>query len=308
MKQLHFFFALFLSFVLIQCYQPVDPIDKDLQLAKGPHGGGGHTETLTNNLSFPALLADNFTITPITASSFTVEYIGPFTGITTDQYDFVSVNGPWYAQKVEGNIWQADYNSVTNIEVSFVDWGDAIEAVDPKIGRPYRVELALYSELTNPMTAFKMTELAFPSSPQETQGTNKFTYESYYASIATSKGSIVIQRYDEGAVLSWNGTSWDGAYDPETGFGFAQELNVGGKYIFGASTGGWKPTQMGEYRITFYFEEGSGVSLSNAQIGDYAYPDPVVPKTAENNQPFVDATNNLTYVDVTVVQSGGGGH
>jgi hypothetical protein len=283
-------------------------------LGKGPggskgggKGGGGHTETQGNNLSFPALLADGFSLTPITEHLFTVEYTGPYTGITTEQYYYLMGNGPWYAQKVEGNVWQAEYANVDDVRVSFIDWGDAMESVDPKIDRPYRLELALYAQLNQPMMGYKMAELAFPSSPQETQGTNKTTYDSDYATVATPKGKLVVQRYEPGAVLTWNGISWDGAYAPETGFGFAQELNVGGKYIFGASQGGWKPSVLGEYRVTFYFETGSGVSLESALIGDYAYPEPIVPKVAENNQPMVDVLNNLTYVDVTVVQSGGGG-
>jgi hypothetical protein len=97
------------------------------------------------------------------------------------------------------------------------------------------------------------------------------------------------------------------AHAPETGFGFAQELNVGGKYIFGASTGGWKPTELGEYRITFYFEQGSVVNLAGALPGDYNNGAPIIPKTGENNTAQVDGANNLTFMDVTVT-AGGGGH
>jgi len=285
--------------------------------AKGPGGGGGgggggsHTETQGNNLSFPALLADGFTLTPIAATAFTVVYDGPYTGLTQEQLDYVLANGPWYAQKVEGNVWQAEYQAVgaPGADVYFVDWGDAMESVDPKIGRPYRLELALYAQLTDPMTAYKMAELAFPSSPQETQGTNTTSYDSYYATIATPKGKLVVQKYDvDPSTLVWNPTSgqWDGAYPPEN-VSFAQELNVGGKYIFGASTGGWKPTELAEFRITFYFEAGSVMSLAAAQPGDYNSGSPIIPKIGERNTAVVDPLNNITYIDVTVVQSGGGG-
>jgi hypothetical protein len=282
-----------------------------------PGGGGGHTETQGNNLSFPALLADGFTVTPITEPKFEVEYTGPYTGLTQEQLDYVEANGPWYAQKVEGNVWQADVGEVGEVDVYFVDWGDAIESTDPKIGRPYRLELALYAQLTAPMTAYTMAELAFPSSPQETQGTNTKTYESEYATIATPKGKLVVQKYDLGATLTWNGSEWDGADDPEN-VTFAQELNVGGKYIFGASTGGWKPDELGEYRITFYFAAGGTVNfidddpLTNdineaTLVGDYNGGVPIIPKVGENNTAVVDPINNITYIDVTVVQSGGGG-
>ncbi|MCK7525408.1 MAG: hypothetical protein MZV64_51280 [Ignavibacteriales bacterium] len=175
-----------------------------------------------------------------------------------------------------------------------MDWGDAVEAVDPKIGRPYRIELALYNNLLTPMRAYTMALLAFPSSPNETQGTNNTLYESYYASITSPDGRLVVQRFTEQSTLTWEGTKWvgDGVGDPITGFGFAPELNVGGKYIYGASQGGWTPSEIGNYRITFYMEGGSSVNLGNAFIADNIAP--ITPKVAENNQPYVVAQNNLT--------------
>ena len=86
-----------------------------------------------------------------------------------------------------------------------------------------------------------------------------------------------------------------------TPIGFAPELNVAGKYIYGASTGGWKPTVAGVYRVTFYIPTGSGVNLRLATI-----PVPVeedVTAEAEDGggaTPQLDKVNNLTYVDITV--------
>lgn len=315
MKFFSLIFVFLLAFLLVQCTDPpVSPVASEVECYKGGKGGGGHTETQGNNLSFPALLADGFAVTPITQTLFSVIYEGPYTGLTQEQYDYVITNAPWYAQKVEGNVWQAEYQSVTAADVYFVDWGDAMESVDPKINRPYRLELALYADISlAPMTAYKMAELAFPSSPQETQGTNTTTYESDYSTIATPFGRLVVQKYEgDVAYLSWNGTQWVGdgvnvtAFPPEA-VSFAQELNVGGKYIFGASTGGWKPTELAEFRITFYFDAGTTVSLTGAQPGDYNAGVPIIPKVGERNTAVVDATNNITYMDVTVVQSGGGG-
>jgi hypothetical protein len=311
MKALSFFFVLSLAFLLVQCNDPsVNPVNTEnleIQCDKGGNGGGGHTETLANNLSFPALLADGYTITPLTEPLFTVPYTGPYDGLTAEEISALELTGPWYAQKVEGNVWQAQYELVSTANVYFIDWGDAMESVDPKLRRPYRVEFGFYVQLPVPMSAYTMALLAYPSSPDETQGTNGTRYDCYYATIASPLGKCVIQRYEPGATLTWNGTSWDGAYPPETGFGFAQELNVGGKFIFGASTGGWKPTVLGEYRITFYFAEGSGVSLAGAVPGDYNNGTPIIPKVGERNTAEVDAVNNLTYLDVTVAGGGGGG-
>lgn len=311
MKVLSIIFALFLSFLLIQCSDPavVSPVDSELALSKGPGGGGGgHTETAANNLSFPALLADGFALTPVT-ESLTVPYIGPYDGLTPEDIAALAATGPWYAQKVEGNIWQGEYADYTGTPVTFIDWGDAMESVDPKIRRPYRVEFGVYVELAAPMSAYTMALLAFPSSPDETQGTNGTRYDCNYATIASPLGKCVIQKFDPNNTLTWNAEEgqWDGAEAPQTGFGFAQELNVGGKYIFGASTGGWKPTEVGEYRITFYFDVGSEVSLVGAQPGDYNNGEPIIPKVGERNTAVVDGTNNLTYMDVTVSGGGGGG-
>jgi len=290
----------------VQCSKDVsDPDTNNYSVKKGPGGGGGggHTETATNNLSFPALCADGYSIATIPETLFTVEYLGPFIGVE-DNLEWIQANGPWYAQKVAGNVWQADFQTVAQVNATFVDWGDAIESVDPKINRPYRLELALYSNQFGPMTAYTMTELAFPSSPQETQGTNITTYESTYATVASQMGKLVIQKFDNADNLTWTGTSWDGAEAPIP-ITFAQELNVGGRLIYGASTGGWKPTEVGNYRITFYMADGSTVDLKPAIIADKTAPE--TPKIAENNQPYVSVEHNLTYVDVQVTTGGGGG-
>lgn len=311
MKFFSLIFVFSLALFVVQCSDP--PVSSPPDELSVLYGGGPPGPTLGNNLSFPALLADGFTVTPITAPLFTIPYDGPYTGLTQEQLDYVLANGPWYAQKVEGNLWQADYATVSAADVFFVDWGDAMESVDPKLGRPYRLELALYATLLEPLTGYLMAELAFPSSPQETQGTNMTTYESWYSTIATPLGRLSVQKYvGDADFLTWNGTQWVGdgvnvtAYPPEP-VSFQQELNVGGKYIFGASTGGWRPTELAEFRITFYFGTGSSVSLADAQPGDYNGGTPIIPKVGERNTAIVDPLNNVTYMDVTVVKPGGGG-
>lgn len=304
MKFFSLIFVFLLAIFLVNCADPpVSPLPTEsLVLYGGGNGnngggnGGGHTETQANNLSFPALLADGFALTPVT-ELLTVPYAGEYEGLTQAEIDALIATGPWYAQKVEGNVWQGPFETFTaGTPVAFIDWGDAMESVDPKIRRPYRVEFGVYVELATPMSAYTMALLAYPSSKDETQGTNGTRYDCDYATIASPLGKCVIQRYEPGATLTWNAAlgQWDGAYDPETGFGFAQELNVGGKFIFGASTGGWKPTELGEYRITFYFEQSSIVSLAGAQPGDYNGGAPIIPKIGENNTAVVDGANNLT--------------
>lgn len=323
MKVLSLVFVCSLAFLLVQCADPpVSPTIGETEAlyaggngngGNGGNGGGGHTETQGNNLSFPALLADGYSVTPIIEPSFTFPYEGPYTGLTSEQIAWLEANGPWYAQKVEGNIWQADFETVVSlIDVGYIDWGDAIEAVNPKAGRPYRLELVLYADVIAGMTAYKMAELAFPSSKDETQGTNTITYESIYASVASTQGKIVVQRFEgvDPAELTWNPIlgQWDGAENPEN-ISFGVENNVGGKLIFGASNKGWKPTELGDYRITFYV--AGNVNLSTAYIANYTVDESGVqsmpPAVGETNIPVVDVANNLTYVDVIVTTGGGGG-
>lgn len=282
----------------------------------GGGGGGGEGETTAgNNLSFPVFLADGYAVSPITSPIFTVEYDGEYPGMTADEIAWLEEEGPWYAQKVEGNVWQAEFvNANATVDVAFVDWGDVIEVVNPKRNRPFRLEVTLYVDVSDdPMEGYLMALLGYPSSKDEIQGTNKDTYQGVWATVASASPNLIVQYFEDGATLTWDDVNyrWNGADPPATGFGFAPELNVGGKYIFGASMGGWRPTVLGDYRITFYIPdngEGRNIDLANAVIGNYAGNNPGWnPPENTAATPVVDGVNNLTYVDVTVVSGGGGG-
>lgn len=305
----------------VQCSKDVSDPDMDnYSVKKGPGnggGGGGEVESATNNLSFPVFAMDDFTITPLPEPSFTVPYIGPYIGLSAEE--LAALEGyTWYAQKVTGNKWQAEFSRKSDpTEVTFVDWGDVLESVNPKIGRPTRIELTLYKDVSDdPMTGYTMAVLAYPSSKDETQGTNAITYDGNWASMVSSKPKLVVQFLGVPTTdLVWDGTKWtgDGVGDPAFGFGFAPELNVGGKYIYGASTGGWKPTVAGVYRLTFYIPSAGCNILLTALTGIGNYPGNtddglwIIPTEGGAGKPVVDPANNLTYVDVTVTGGGGGG-
>ena len=152
------------------------------------------------------------------------------------------------------------------------------------------------------------------------------TYPGDVATIASDKAKLVIQPlsdkwvwsndfqewgyYDASDIwvsMAWNSSLgqwgyydasdiWVSAGTPEPVV-FGVELNVAGKLIYGAAKKGWRPAQEGNYRITYYLED-SGVNLSLAGTG----PAP----TDQIAWPEVDATNNLTYVDIIVVPRSGG--
>jgi hypothetical protein len=278
-----------------------------------------------NNLSFPAILADGFNITPV-ALSFEVPYTGDYPGLTDDEIAQREASGPWYAQKVEGNSWQADYdmNISGEVSVDYVDWGDVIESVDPKVGRPTRLEVTLYQELATTMKAYNMALLEYPSSKNEVQGTNStgeviqdgpLTYESSFATVVSDDWTIAVQwcgedRPEVPGDLAWDGEEWVEC-DPDLNISFAVELNVAGKYIFGASEGGWKPTKAGWYRITFYGPDSTEVNIESAEVGNFPFTtvEEINAEAEEGDEPAARPVvdGNLTYVDVQAVLGGGGG-
>jgi len=304
------FLLLGMAFFMQSCDEPCLSENEDVHFKAGKGGGGGgHTEPVGNNLSFPVFALDGYALSSI-QESFTQVYAGSYDGLTDEEIAYVEANGPWYAQKVEGNVWQAGYsNSHEPMNVTFIDWGDVIEASYPVVGRPFRLETTLYVDISdNPMNGYTMALLAFPSSPNETQGTNGNIYEGNWATVVSTSPTLIIQSLDLGAVPEWNQEleKWTGVgvNDPLASFSFAPELNVGGKYIYGASTGGWRPTTAGTYRLTFFMRGLSNISFTSAVIGNYAGNVPDQWETPENraSTPVVDVANNLSFVDVEVVR------
>lgn len=296
----------------IQCSKDLSDLNVNPFYAPDGKGrpGGGET-TAGNNLSFPVIAVDGFAITPLTTPSFTVPYTGNYPGLSAEEIASLTAAGPWYPQQTTGNAWQADYATGGPQSVTFIDWGDNIESVYPKIRSPFRLEVTLYEKLTNQMTGYTMGVLENPSSADELQGTNTETFEGDYATIVSVRPKLVIQYLGSSVPdpLIWGETSW--YQDPDViptiiPITFQPELNVGGKYVYGASTGGWKPTQVGYYRLTFYVPTGSGVNLANAEIAN-ASNDFGPPTEGGAATPLVDMANNLTYVDVLVKSGGGGG-
>ncbi len=318
MKKLFILFSfLFIPIIVllfVQCSEStIDPNDQDTALAL--YSGGASSAPIPNNLSFPGLLADGYTLIETEKDKFRFEI--PF--IYPEGYDYVAegltyeewitaTSSTWYAQKecrdidadgdIEANIWQAQFAYVeAPVDVDTIDWGDNMESFSPTQGKPFRVEFGLYKNLVTPMTGYTMALLDNPSSPDEIQGTNSVPYSGYVATIASDKATLVIQHYTvDASTLTWNGSSWVGADTPESVV-FGVELNVAGKLIYGAAQKGWKPAQTGNYRITFYLP-GSEVNLSNATLGSAP--------TDQTAFPIIDQTNNITYVDIVSLPRSGG--
>lgn len=287
-----------------------------MKAGKGGGGGGGggeEPETAGNNLSFPVITADNYVIAKIPAESFqwTVPYTGDYSGLTADEILALGTD-PWYAQKEDGNVWQAEFATPGDASavVNYIDWGDVIEAVSPTIGRPFRVEVTLYTSAATgsgeneTMTGYTMALLENPSSPDEVQGNNTTSYDSYWATIVSEHPRMAIQFYGTGTPGDWNPEGYWEGIEPPVNFSFAPELNVGGKYIYGASEGGWRPTVIGKYRLTFYLPDSQILFDGYSAVMNYVSGVFVDPETTAST-PGIDVTNNLSYVDVEVKQKGG---
>ena len=64
-----------IAILFVQCNEPViEPSDQEMVLSLNKGGPG--EESIGNNLSFPALVADDFPITPISAPLFSVDIYG----------------------------------------------------------------------------------------------------------------------------------------------------------------------------------------------------------------------------------------
>ena len=305
----------------VQCSDDISLSETDYGFLKagkgGPGGGGGgggeEPDISGNNLSFPVITADNYVIAKVPAESYqwTVPYTGDYSGLTADEILALGTD-PWYAQKVDGNLWQAEFAMPgdQNAVVNYIDWGDVIEAVNPTIGRPFRVEVTLYTSAASglgentTMVGYTMALLENPSSPDEVQGNNTNSYDSYWATIVSAQPRMAIQFYGTGTIGDWNPEGYWEGIQPPVAFSFAPELNVGGKYIYGASEGGWRPASPGMYRLTFYLPESQILFVETSDVMNFVSGGFVEPEITAST-PTIDVANNLSYVDVTVKQKGG---
>ncbi len=117
---------------------------------KGGGGGGGET-SVGNNLSWPVVWAEGVRLPAGLRGD----------GLAAPPFAFLTVPYPsapeWYAQGVEGNVWQArsfppllTNPEIPPIHVDAIDWGDNLESKDWNLKSPVRVETVLYLSLPYP--------------------------------------------------------------------------------------------------------------------------------------------------------------
>lgn len=310
--------AMLLLGVLALCWPAMSyaapPEDKGPPEGKGPPTAEGEG----NNLSVPVIFADG---------SLTLR--GAFGSPVFGGAYVTDVAGTnWYLQQDPLNEWQAEsLVAAAPIEIDVIDWGDNLEARPWYTKSVVRVETVLYQDVSAaPMLAFTMQHL-YGDGPDEMWGADTTTFDSVEATLYSDCARLAIQRIDPNATvgsgLEWDALNgvWTGTGVFETVFsgdieggegpgGYGAEINVSGKVIYGFNWQARPPRAAGLYRITF-----SLAADCNAFIGSGT---DLKPFSEEEEEVSVSAEPvggvagllpqyNLTYIDVQILERGGGG-
>jgi len=228
-----------------------------------------------------------------------------------------------------------------------IDWGDSLESVDWYTRSMVRVENVLFKDLEEPMTAFEMKHLEGLGIDElwgvtTTAGGAASEIDSDQATIYSHTARLTIQRLNvEREDPALEGLTWDpneGEWvDPEgqnlvnepifnkpvweggDGPGYySAEVNVKGRVIFGYT---WSVRALnegpGDYRLTFsldatnypgelntFFTEGITEILEPVEEELVVVADS---STGGGGTPEIDFENNLTFIDVRILERGGGG-
>ncbi len=281
--------------------------------------------TAGNNLSFPVIWSDGFAL-PLRGTFGESMWLGAYDELAGQT---------WYRQQDAFNEWQAESadGQLDPVCVSWVDWGDNLEARSWPARSKVRVEVVLFKDLATPMVGYEMLHIE-GQGIEEMWGTNTQTYESMQATVYTHNARLTIQKLavaPDQANLSWdrvagqwvgdvdgvpfyNSTVWESGEGP--GDGYSAEINIQGKVIFGML---WDVPEMGDgpghYRLTYSLDGLNGVVDLNTyfdmytQILEPAEEEEAMMDKAEptGGLTHIDVLNNLSYIDVVIVQGGGGG-
>lgn len=285
------------------------------------------TEDAGNNLSFPVIWSDGY------AKPLRGSFGAPvFDGAST------LVGGiPVFLQQDPLNDWQAE--SVVDpggpVDVSWIDWGDNLEARPWNENSVVRVEVVLIEDLTTPMESFDMLFVS-GQGVDEMWGATGVTSPSDQATVYSHCARLVIQKIEpantpEPPVLAWDPAShrWtgevsapyfdSGVWEVEDGpEGFSAEINIKGKIIYGYN---WRVRQVGDgdgtYRLTFSLADDGAVGRNtNFATSRILTREEVVEGLAraedDSGEPIggvahVDPTHDITWIDVEILPRAKGG-
>lgn len=293
---------------------PADPVDQ---------GNVVKAEDVTgNNLSFPVLYGEGVTV-PVR---------GTF-GVTRFEGESTIVDGvELFHQQDPLNEWQAASLDVSAapLEVNWIDWGDNIESRAWPDKSKIRVEVVLYQDLVDPLLGYEMGWVS-GLGIDEMWGANTLTYDAYQATVYSHCARLTIQKLTaepDVAQLTWDPATgqWigdvtepfynsavfmDGASPVDK---YSAEVNVKGKIIYGML---WDTRTHGDgvgtYRLTFSLDgQNAPVAVNTFFTAATQILAPLPEEEALKAEPtggrtYIDTLNNLTYIDMDLTLSSGGG-
>jgi hypothetical protein len=239
-----------------------------------------------------------------------------------------------YLQKDANNYWQASTLTAgagEKVNVDSVDWGDNLESSDWSLTSKIRTEVVLVKTLVSPVKQYAMRHTSGWGTDEMhgLQTTSDKTAQlgpGDEATVYSRHARLTIQKLTSTTPdLQWNASShsWTGDANPpifnaavwQAGDGpgfYNAEVNIKGKVIYGYT---WDARTnndgAGEYRITFSFDGSeAGTALNTfftANTGIIGSAEIVPAEEDAGNTAVIDATNNLTYIDVALTGRGGGG-
>ena len=287
----------------------LDPVGIDeVQFDKQNPNPGPDDDALPMNLSFPVIWAypasDTLLIPFISKSeNITTVYTGSYPD--AEDVEWLIENGPWYPQPpyANENTWVAEYLVSDEMhEIHFVDWGNPMENIYPRVGWRFPVEIALYEkigELTETgivgttMEAFTMACLEYPGSRNELFGTNNVRYGSCFATVLTTEFTVTVRPPD-----TWQ--EYEIRLDPAVG--------PSGKMNFASANGGWIPEVPGWHRITLTINDPN-ISLANAVVENDEHFNMMtgeqVDELSWQKKELSGILYNTTYIDVYVLPGSG---
>jgi len=329
-------FVLTLS-LLVGCSQEFAPnpgslLDTDQSPFALREDDEGGDEGAGNNLSLPVIWADG-------SLSLRHDLTEPPI-LKGEMYD---LDGQiWYLQNDPENAWQAfngdgeEFEIHGPIGVTYVDWGDNLEAKAWPASAIIRVETRLYRTLDIPQKTYEMAHL-YGEGIDEVWGTNGKEFLGEEATIYSDKALLAIQRIDKEEPASpdpadihwdmkarqWVGQGvldlepivWEPIATDEGPGGYSAEVNVAGVVIFGYN---WdmKRTKYepGVYRITFHLGNGNAWFTGDSYIKAFSEEEPeLFTEDDDGSSPNIPGYAeirpglNLTYIDVMIADEKGGG-
>lgn len=247
-----------------------------------------------------------------------------------------------YWQKNALNKWQAGYaTSSSALPVDYVDWGDNLESRSWPV-QVIRVETNTFADLDPATTRFDMWHV-FGQGTNELWGVRAndpdaepYAFTAWPYAVNVSDGArLNIAKLANGQATCptvppatppynpiWNPTDrvWTGTwvlYDAP----YTAELNIKGSYVYGYN---WNlrsaivpgdVNKAGWWRLTFYTSDNS-ILFDDADVPKAPPTSELIPaplasleegETGPLYVPVVDTTNNLTYIDICITSTKGGG-